>query len=318
MGQKIKFDYFYGKEADTFTFYRIPKLLFTEPMFKDLSSEAKILYGLLLDRMSLSVKNGWFDEEGRAYIYFAIEDIAELLNCGKNKAVRSLQELVDDTGVGLIEKKRQGQGKSNILYVKNFIIEEEQNVTFRDSEKEETGSECYISTFQNVKKGDSGITQNNIQEVSNWGANNNKMIYNNISDTESNPIVSAKEGYDVMREYEQLIKDNIEFDLLLERNPYDKDMLYGILDLMLETVLGKSEEVVISCNRYPAELVKSKMLKLDASHIEYVMDCMRTNTTKVKNIKKYLLAALFNATTTMGSYYQAEVQHDFPQYARAK
>jgi len=318
MGQKIKFDYFYGKEADTFTFYRIPKLLFTEPMFKDLSSEAKILYGLLLDRMSLSVKNGWFDEEGRAYIYFAIEDIAELLNCGKNKAVRSLQELVDDTGVGLIEKKRQGQGKSNILYVKNFIIEEEQNVTFRDSEKEETGSECYISTFQNVKKGDSGITQNNIQEVSNWGANNNKMIYNNISDTESNPIVSAKEGYDVMREYEQLIKDNIEFDLLLERNPYDKDMLYGILDLMLETVLGKSEEVVISCNRYPAELVKSKMLKLDASHIEYVMDCMRTNTTKVKNIKKYLIAALFNATTTMGSYYQAEVQHDFPQYARAK
>ena len=156
MEQKIRFDYFYGKEADTFTFYRIPKLLFTEPMFKGLSSEAKILYGLLLDRMSLSIKNGWFDEEGRAYIYFAIEDIAELLNCGKNKAVRSLQELVDDTGIGLIEKKRQGQGKSNILYVKNFIIEE-QNVISGDSEQNATGSEVYFSTFKNVEKGDCRI-----------------------------------------------------------------------------------------------------------------------------------------------------------------
>ena len=232
--------------------------------------------------------------------------------------MRSLQELVDGTGVGLIEKKRQGQGKSNILYVKNFIVEEKQNVTFGDSEKEDTGSECYISTFQNVKKGDSGITQNNIQEVSFWGANNNKMIYNNISDTESNLIVSGKEGYDVMREYEQIIKENIEFELLLARNPYDRETLLGIVDLMLEMVLAKADEVVISCNRYPTELVKSKMLKLNSAHIEYVLDCMKKNTTKVKNIKKYLLAALFNASTTMGSYYQAEVNHDFPQYAVAR
>lgn len=317
MEQKIRFDYFYGKEADTFSFYRIPKLLFTEPMFKGLSSEAKILYGLLLDRMSLSIKNGWFDEEGRAYIYFAIEDIAELLNCGKNKAVRSLQELVDDTGIGLIEKKRQGQGKSNILYVKNFIIEE-QNVISGDSEQKETGSEVYFSTFKNVEKGDSRIPKSNIPEVSFWGANNNKMIYNNISDTESNLIVSADTGYDVMREYEQIIKENIEFELLLARNPYDRETLLGIVDLMLEMVLAKADEVVISCNRYPTELVKSKMLKLNSAHIEYVLDCMKKNTTKVKNIKKYLLAALFNASTTMGSYYQAEVNHDFPQYAVAR
>lgn len=318
MEQNIRFDYFYGKEADTFTFYRIPKLLFTEPMFKGLSSEAKILYGLLLDRMSLSIKNGWFDEEGRAYIYFAIEDIAELLNCGKNKAVRSLQELVDDTGVGLIEKKRQGQGKANILYVKNFIIEEKQNVTFGNSEKEDSGSECYFSTSRDVKNGDTGIAENNTQEVSFWGANNNKKIYNNMSNTESNLILSSKDGYDVMREYEQLIKDNIEFDLLLARNPYDKDMLYGILDLILEMVLSGVDEIVISCNRYPTELVKSKMLKLNSSHIEYVLNCMKHNTTKVKNIKKYLMAALFNASTTMESYYQAEVNHDYPQYAVAK
>lgn len=314
MEQKIRFDYFYGKEADTFTFYRIPKLLFTEPMFKGLSSEAKILYGLLLDRMSLSIKNGWFDEEGRAYIYFAIEEIAELLNCGKNKAVRSLQELVDGTGIGLIEKKRQGQGKTNILYVKNFIIEE-QDVDFGDSEQNKTDSEVCFSTSKNVKKRDSRTPQNNISEVSFKGANNNKIIYNNLSDIESNLIESANKGCDEVRVYEQIIKENIEFELLLERNPYDKEILFGIVDLMLEMVLAKADEVIISCNRYPTELVKSKMLKLNSSHIEYVLDCMKKNTSKVKNIKKYLLAALFNASTTMGSYYQAEVNHDFPQYA---
>ena len=215
------------------------------------------------------------------------------------------------------EKKRQGQGKANILYVKNFIIEE-QNVDFGDSEQNKTDSEVCFSTSKNVKKGDSRISKNNIPEVSFKGANNNKIIYNNLSDIESNLIESANKGCDEVRVYEQIIKENIEFELLLERNPYDKEILFGIVDLMLEMVLAKADEVIISCNRYPTELVKSKMLKLNSSHIEYVLDCMKKNTSKVKNIKKYLLAALFNASTTMGSYYQAEVNHDFPQYAVAR
>lgn len=318
MEQHIKFDYFYGKEANLYSFYRVPKLLFTEPMFKELSCEAKILYGLMLDRMSLSIKNAWFDAEGRAYIYFSIEEIAELLNCGKNKAVRSLQELVNDTGIGLIEKKRQGQGKANILYVKNFVLEDSQNVNNGDTEIEKYSSEVSFSTFKNVKKRNSEITKNNIQEVSNWGCNKNKYNNTDFSEMESNHIVSEKDGLDVMRAYEQLIKENIDFDILLERNPYDQEVLQGIFDLILEMVLTKTDEVVISSNRYPTELVKSKMLKLNSSHIDYVMGCMRSNTTKVKNIKKYLLTALFNAPTTIGSYYQAEVNHDLPQYARAR
>lgn len=99
MDKKMNFKYFYGTEADQFSFYRIPKALFTNDCFKDLSSDAKILYGLMLDRMSLSIKNQWFDEENRAYIYFSIEDIMELLNCGRNKAVKSLQELDDEKGI---------------------------------------------------------------------------------------------------------------------------------------------------------------------------------------------------------------------------
>lgn len=130
MDKKMNFKYFYGTEADQFSFYRIPKALFTNECFKDLSSDAKILYGLMLDRMSLSIKNQWFDEENRAYIYFSIEDIMELLNCGRNKAVKSLQELDDEKGIGLVEKRRQGFGKVTIIYVKSFIqegCEEEKN-----------------------------------------------------------------------------------------------------------------------------------------------------------------------------------------------
>ena len=123
MEKKMTFNYFYGTEADQFSFYRIPKALFTDSYFKDLSSDAKILYGLMLDRMSLSIKNQWFDDKNRAYIYFSIEDIMELLNCGRNKATKSMRELDDETGIGLIEKRRQGFGKVNVIYVKTFMPE---------------------------------------------------------------------------------------------------------------------------------------------------------------------------------------------------
>ena len=91
-------------------------------------------------------------------------------------------------------------------------------------------------------------------------------------------------------------------------------MLEGIFDLILETVLCKNKTVVVASYEYPAELVRSKFLKLTSAHVQYAMDCMRTNTTKVHNIKKYLLAALFNAPSTISGYYQAEVNHDMPQF----
>ena len=123
MAEKVKFQYFQGEEAEQYTFYRIPKQLFTLDYFKSLSSDAKILYGLMLDRMSLSIKNNWFDDQNRAYIYFSIEDIVEYLGCGKNKAVKLMKELDTGTGIGLIEKRRQGFGKANIIYVKKFMVE---------------------------------------------------------------------------------------------------------------------------------------------------------------------------------------------------
>ena len=113
----------------------------------------------------------------------------------------------------------------------------------------------------------------------------------------------------------ELIKDNIDYDSLMAVYPLEQKLIDGIYDLIVETVLCKNDRVLIASNWYPVELVKSKFLKLTYQHIEYVMECMRKNTTKVVNIKKYMLAALFNAPTTIDGYYRAEVNHDMPQFA---
>ena len=113
-------DYFYGDEAEQFIYFRIPRQLITDPRFKHLSTDAKLLYGMLLDRMSLSVKNGWYDEDGRVYIYYTVEEICDDMNCGRDKAMKMLADLDTRKGVGLINRIKQGQGKPTKLYVRRF------------------------------------------------------------------------------------------------------------------------------------------------------------------------------------------------------
>ena len=328
MEQKVSFDYFYGTQADQYSFYRIPKALFQDEYFKNLSSDAKILYGLMLDRMSLSIKNQWFDEQNRAYIYFSIEDIMELLNCGRNKAVKSLQELDQEKGIGLIEKKRQGFGKTNIIYVKSFVIPdrdvitpqiESQKFTIQTTDEKGDDTEVRKINFKKSQNQTSRSPENKLQEVCKSNSNYNNLSYNKENDNESDQIRSADVRSDdrlaIMQAYEEQIKENIDYDGLTISHPLDKDLIQGIYELILETVLCQNQEILIASNWYPAELVKSKFLKLEYSHIEYVIECLKKNTSKVKNIKKYMLAALFNAPATIDGYYQAEVNHDMPQFA---
>ena len=309
MEKKMTFNYFYGTEADQFSFYRIPKALFTDSYFKDLSSDAKILYGLMLDRMSLSIKNQWFDDKNRAYIYFSIEDIMELLNCGRNKAIKSMRELDDETGIGLIEKRRQGFGKVNVIYVKTFM-------------SEKTDEKKFEEELKKFKK-QTSVENEESTEVYISNPNNTNLSDTEMNDNKSNHIISVDEKRfdsdnrsEDYQAYENLVKETIDYESLEVTHHDDMRQVDEIVNLIVETVMCKNDKILIASNWYPASLVKKKFLMLTYSHIEYVLHCMSGNTTKVKNIKKYLLAALFNAPSTMNGYYQAEVNHDMPGLVR--
>jgi hypothetical protein len=372
MVEQMAFNYYYGNQADQFSFVRIPKMMLKDKRFADLSLAAKMLYGLLLDRMNLSMKNGWLDDENRVYIIYQIAEIQEDLGYSKKKSIEFLGELET---FGLIEKKRRGLGLSNIVYVKSFLSgtsrgvendtsgnpdtdasEDDSDGGASDSASEEpkirvserkkpldspvkwnkSSRSVDVYTSRGVETTLPEVSKSTLQEVSittpqevpipaplksNNNINNTYRIEN-----ESNLILSpAREpalveksmrcDIDEMAAYSEIIKENIEFDSLLQRYPYEQEMIQGIFDLILETVLTQGEKILISSNTYPTQLVKSKFLKLNYSHIEYVMSCMSKNTTKVQNIKKYLLAALFNAPSTIDGYFKADVNHDFPQYA---
>ena len=123
------------------------------------------------------------------------------------------------------------------------------------------------------------------------------------------PEKKRTERNDAYRVYEEIIKDNIDYDILIQ-DMVDRDRLDEIVDLILETVCTRRKTIRVAGDDYPAELVKSKFMKLDSEHIRFVLDCMRENTTKIRNIKQYLKAALFNAPSTIGNYYTSLVSHD--------
>lgn len=309
----MKFDYFYGAQANQFNFIKIPKDLLTESVFAKLSLSAKILYGILLDRMSLSMKNGWFDKENKPYIIYPISEIQEDLNLSKRKAMDHLLELEQ---IGLVEKKKRGFGLPSILYIKNFVVPRDctrgiKNGTSGNPNGDSRGAgirtpEVPKSTPQEVPK---SILLKNKTNINHTYGSKNK----------SDLIVSGEEerydaiGLDKEKKVlacQKVVKENIEYDSLLRSFPMDRELIEGIYEMIVETVLCQGDSVLIAQNQYPAQLVKSKFMKLKFSHIEYVMDCFKKNTTEIRNIKKYLLAALFNAPSTIDSYYKAAANHD--------
>ena len=379
--QELQFDYYRGMEAEQYTFYRIPKVLFTAECFKSLSCEAKVLYGLLLDRMSLSIKNRWFDEEDRVYIIFTVEEIAELMNCGTQKAVRLLKELDADKGIGLIEKKRLGLGKPNVIYVKNFIIRqtedkerrEKQGGTpvnaqngenhnsrvvkttiqefpesqFKNGENHNSGivkttiQEFPESQFKNGENHTSGMVEITNQEFPKSQSNDTDINKTDLSDTEFSETEYSKTDFndtesgvlapiyqnlipsspsipgtvpDVMEEmeaYRDLIREHISYECFQDDRFCRREDVDELVELMVEVMLLPDHGTVrIAGVEKPVAIVKNRFMKLNHEHIEYILTCLQSNTTKVGNIKAYLLTTLYNAPMTISNYYTAEVNHD--------
>ena len=342
---KIEFGYFHDYESEQFAFYRIPKVLFTDEYFRNLSSDAKVLYGLMLDRMALSIRNNWVDNEGKVYIIFTLEQVMEYMNCGKDKGVKILAELDTDKGIGLIERVKRGLVKPTIIYVKSFVYRKEKvldsaendnrsqevgKAEVKSSEKPKSGvlesrsQEFGKTEVWKSEKSKSGVRKNRSTEVGKTDPNNTNYNYTDISNTDrSNTDLinlsdsSEQQSMDLMEEMKlfqmntALVKRNIEYDCLVQRCRLgEQQQLDEIVALIVETISIERENITISGVKYPYQFVKSRLLLLEESHIEYVLDCLHENTREVKNIKAYLLTCLMNSITTIGNYYQAKVNHD--------
>ena len=303
----MSFDYFYGPDdAEQYSFYRIPKRLITGDEFQDTSTEAKLLYGLMLDRLQLSIRNQWLDSLNRVYIIYTVEDIMADLHCGNQKACKLLSELENKTG--LIKRKRQGLGKPSLIYVLKFSTSCPQN-----------DSESHFKTCENHTSGDVKTTSLDM-----WKSHGNNTDFNKPEYNKTNPIypgqASAKitvsvdgmgrDEMDERRSYERYFREHLYIDDLKQSYPYDHGRIDEIFELLVDTVCSTAKTIRCAGEDRPAEVVKSRFMKLEHSHIQYVLGCIHDNTTDIRNIKAYMLTTLYNAPITIDHYYQAKVNHD--------
>jgi hypothetical protein len=321
--QKPQFDYYRGTEADQYAFYRIPKTLFTAECFKGLSCEAKVLYGLLLDRMSLSVKNRWLDEENRVYIIFTVKEVMELMGCGKQKAVKCLAELDTEKGIGLIEKKRLGLGKPNVIYVKNFMVEETENPqkARRAARGQERSQEYENHTSRSAENGFQEVLEPASQKFEKRSSKSMKNALLEVRESESNdtdfnePDVSETEwSHTDLSETEWDSSDPapshpipLDASSAPAAMPDPMDRMEECRDMIREQISYAS---FLEGGRHQMDGV-DELVDLMVEVITLPDDSvMCVNTHKVGNIKAYLLTTLYNAPLTMSNYYAAEVNHD--------
>lgn len=314
MGENIRFDYYYGQEAEQFSFYRIPRLLITDPRFQDISNDSKLLYGLMLDRMSLSMKNGWIDEENRVFIVYTIQSIMEDLNISKGTAVKVMAELDAEKGIGLIERKHRGLGKPDVIYVKNFAAKphsstEVQNLNLRESKNCTPGSQKNTpQEVQNVNLSRSdncthGVSEN--KPLEEQDLNPNKTENKKTKESQSDHIR-------IFEERMAMVRENIDYDWYVEnKDAPDRKMFFELYNIIESVMADGSDQIRIGDHLLYAEVVKSRMLKLNQMHLRYVMDCVGDQTGEIRRMDRYLLAALYHAPETEGMYYTQKVHHDF-------
>ncbi len=263
-------------------FYRLPKVFFTDSRYSGITSCAKLLYALLLDRAELSVLNGMYDEQGKIYLYFTIEQVCGLLGIGREKAMKLFGELEN---IGLVERRRRGMGKAAMIRLKKF-----------------DGYYVGKTDLMKYEKHTSGNVKTRPQEVGK--ANPINTEYNHTENSDTDLSINTMDW----EEAEEQVKLQIEYEILSERSEYRR--LDEIVAIMTEVMCVCSPTMRIGGQEYPSEYVRHRFSQLDSGHIEYIHDQMDWTKPRIKNIKAYLLTALFHAPSTMEHFYQAEVRAD--------
>ena len=322
---KTEFDYYYGAESEQFSFVRVPRVLFTDKEhFGNLSNEAKLLYGLLLERMSLSRKNNWIDKHNRVYIIFPVEEIEESLDVGHEKALNLLKELDDQSGIGLVRKKRRGLGLPSILYVKNFIVKGEQNTDrVPTSRSTENGIQEVGKT--DIKKSENQTSENpknRLLEVRNSDSNNIDINNTDMSYTYDQSIDQSRAGFQNFspgdglidgidrNTVEEEVKKQIDYDCLISHPDSSVvQMAEEIKGLMVDVLYGE-RSVVSEGKRVSEETAKSAYRKITFDHVQYVMKSLVSYPDKISRIDRFLTTSLFNSVYTLTNSTFAGFEHD--------
>ena len=300
-----------------------------------------MLYAMLLDRLSLSTRNGWQDEDGQVFVYFKMSEAEEQLDCGHSKMIRLSAELESS---GLIRRKRQGQGKPMKIYVQNLLEAEQTSEndaaglsgkdTFESENEPMQTSDQLENSPPGVLFSDDRLAENDAFEPADCEKRTSELLETSsaevlkpapnkteISETERSetdriypPYIppftpeSADDAMDSIDSYRRLIKTNIDYNILLTDHPADHELIDSYVELIAETCASKRPTVWISREELPTEAVRSRLLKLGADHIDYVLECMKRTITSISNIRAYLLAALYNAPVTMEQYYASLIR----------
>ncbi|MBQ9616731.1 MAG: replication initiator protein A [Oscillibacter sp.] len=382
MATAMCLDYCYGDELKIDSFCRLPRIFFKSEACGNVPPEAQYLYALMLDRVSLSMRNGWRDADGRVFIYFTLNDVKRLLNVGKNKAVKLFKQL---ESLDLIHRRKQGQGKPARVFVRTFVEASEENaegaapdcgeaptpkmapepqaeavmeappfgegapvpeptpealpVPVHEATRPAAPMEEHAVMPDAPQSGIAGLLADCAvgvrrlgdilaQRLANGGgipatgngvggaANAAAPVVR--TETTGKPII---EGYVRDLTYEgdrwrnaalirREIHENVDFPILRSRHPADIEQLYGYTEIMVDACCGQTPTVRINGSEYSRAMVRRRMYTLDSSHLEYVLDCMKECAPKVRNIRAYLLTALFNSCDTIDLYYDAKVSHD--------
>ena len=317
-------NFLYNNGAERYQFYRIPKVLFTDPRFACLSADAKILYGLMLDRASLSTQNGWLDEQHRVYIFFSTEEICEALGCARKKALKIMADL---DAVGLTKRKIRGQGKPTQIYVREFTPEDFQKPPAQKNNPEDCrkppSQECENHTARCVKstppevpfshslagqKGTQNYTYKNYTDLSKTQSNQSPTPEQPSPDSDAMGCDGATaEEMDSVREQ---MRRRIDYDMLVQQRPAEQEIIDEIVELITDTICTRRQFLRVGREVVSAGVIRERMRSLNYEHIEYALEGMKENTTRVRNIRQYLLTVLYNASKTISVYYQARVNHD--------
>lgn len=303
--QEIKLNLYKISEIRQEQYIQIPKELFYNEQYSDLSSDAKILYGLLLDRMELSRVNNWINEAGEIYLIFTREEIQDILKISKKTCIKAFKQLAQK---GLILEKRQGLNKPNLIFIGH--------IEYKSAENSDKNRRCKNCTSRSAK-----IT---LPEVQKLHPNKTDLNNTNLNDTENQSSQSSQPnqtpepektrltGLDVntLAAYETLIKENIAYADLCNSHQYDIKFIDEIVSNILDVVMSEKKKITVAGEQKNIELVKSVLLKLNYYQIEYVIEKYKQVTTKITNKRQYILTMLYNARLESESDVINEVAHD--------